>query len=285
MKKTFFYYPWIIAGLLFLLVLCPVCAQVAHAQMQEMGDEELSLVSARSGITLAISGSAMRYEADSIWIGDTDHFPDNLIRLNDVVVDDGAGGYFSFSTPEEYPITMDVGTSAAGDTLVMMYLTDHTYPRTIRVGGIEFCGQDIGSLAIEGMTVTDNQVNIGAHGGIDLEESMRLNIDAIRYAYSLTEELGLLGIHLGGSFSGAAEDPTSWVSSGSFRFGDIAGDNPVTFDVGTTSVGDKTAIILDVPMQGSLRVEGVSFGGTDFGPIAIDGIRVHHFTTVISPGT
>lgn len=265
------------------MVMCLVCTQIACAQMQELGDDQLSLVSARSGITLSVRDSAMRYTNESIWIGDTDHDPAHLIKFNEVSVDDGAGGYFSFSTPGLDPITIDVGTDGFGKTVVALFLTDHTYPRTISVGNIDFCDQDIGGLSIEEMTITDNQVYIGAHGGIDLEDSMRLDIENIRYAYNTSEELTFSGITLAGSFAGSPEDPTAWVSSGKFQLGDMTGDNPVTCDVGTNAAG-KTALLINMPMQGSLRVEGVSFGGSDFGPCAIDGIRVHHLNMLISPG-
>jgi hypothetical protein len=35
-------------------------------------------------------------------------------------------------------------------------------------------------------------------------------------------------------------------------------------------------------MQGTLRVEDVTFGGNSFGPIAIDGINVHHLLLKIN---
>jgi len=38
-----------------------------------------------------------------------------------------------------------------------------------------------------------------------------------------------------------------------------------------------------VPIQGSLRVENVNFGGNDFGPIAIDGINAHRMSLSFHP--
>jgi len=39
----------------------------------------------------------------------------------------------------------------------------------------------------------------------------------------------------------------------------------------------------NLPMKGTVRVEDVTFGGTDFGPSAIDGITVHHLLVQFSP--
>jgi hypothetical protein len=40
---------------------------------------------------------------------------------------------------------------------------------------------------------------------------------------------------------------------------------------------------LKLPMEGSLRVEDVKFGGSDFGPLALDGIEVHRLAIQINP--
>jgi len=43
-------------------------------------------------------------------------------------------------------------------------------------------------------------------------------------------------------------------------------------------------IFMSLPMAGTVRVAGrLTFGGQDFGPIAIEGIHVHRLNVKISP--
>jgi hypothetical protein len=70
--------------------------------------------------------------------------------------------------------------------------------------------------------------------------------------------------------------------TGLFQVGDVAGGNPATFDVGQGEDG-MVAVSLNLPMRGSLRVESLQWGGTDFGPMAIDDIQVHRLTVRFIP--
>lgn len=301
----------IIAFIILLIFLYPIRSSAAMVVLSEV---ELSRLIAGAGVSVDIKGSA-RITVDSVYITDTDpaHDPWHKIEFNDIVIDDGAGGGFSFDTPAGMPITIDVGADASGRTIVRIsgaeffvsffpplisnifpfnlvpllgipaavpFLSSGSEPRYYRAGSIVFCNQDLGSLYMDRITQKDTILNIGAHGGVDFDYASRVDIGEFRYTYNTTpQSLKAIGIHLAGSATGALDDPSdpsTWEFTGPFKVGDLFSNpvNPATIDVGTNSSG-KTSLFLNLPMQGCLRVEKVEFGGTDFGPCAIDGITVH----------
>jgi hypothetical protein len=295
----------------------------SSAEMAALSETELSRIIAGAGIDIDITGSAARITLESFYFTDvTDHDPAtpeidyNKIEFNNIVIDDGAGGYFSFDTPTDKPITIDVGTDASGKTIARiggsglfvsfvpsflssilpfspfpifgimgvapLDFSSGSEPRSYRAGSLVFCDQDIGSLYVDGITRRDEILNIGAHGGVDFDYANRLDIDEFRYTYNTTPaSLTVHGIHLAESVTGAPDDPAAWVFTGAFKVGDISSD-PATIDVGTDA-NDKTSMLLNLPMQGCLRIENVNFGGVDFGPCAIDGIKVHRLQVQITP--
>jgi hypothetical protein len=291
--------------------------------MRVLSEAELSRINAGGGVDIDVEGSAARIILESFYFSDvTDHDPAtpeidyNKIEFNSIVIDDGAGGYFSFDTPTDKPITIDVGTNASGKTIARiggsglfvsfvpsflslifplnpfpifgimgaapLDFSSGSEPRWYRAGSLVFCGQDLGSLYVDGITRKDEILNIGAHGGIDFDYAGRVDIDEFRYTYNTApQSLAAHGIHLAASVTGAPENPAAWAFTGAFKVGDIL-NNPATIDVGTDAY-DKTSMFLNLPMQGCLRVENVDFGGQDFGPCAIDGIKVHRLQVQITP--
>lgn len=305
------YLPSLMASLLVLMLSFP---HTASAGMTSLGDEELSSITAQSGVSIAISEGWARISYDSWYIEDTDHnvnwdTPEtgdtdgNRIEFNDLVIDDGAGGYFSFASYGE-PFTFDVGASPYEDdqTLISMRLSSHGNPRTLSVGNFVFLGRDIGSLALNDMTERGQYILLGPHGdggcGIDFEYGAKMDIGAFEYTYNHDSATGdsqsllVSAIHLCNNASGAPENPAAWAFNGTFRIGDFEESNPATFDVGSNPEVGKTIVRLNVPMKGSLRVENVSLVSgpdsatiSDFGPCALDGIKVHRMTIDLVPGS
>ena len=266
-----------------------------QAQLNEVSEEELSQVSAQSGITRVIGDSQFRVTLDSYRISDTDHSPRNWMELNNITIDDGLGGYFSMDTPanEADFNTIDVGTDSSGRFNVLMNMSTNVEPRTYTVGNFVFCDQDLGSIKLSNVRHGTDMLTIGSHMdgtcGIDMEYQTKIDIDSLTYTYNFSplpnfpRSLVLSGIHLSQFSLGSPEDPTSWISMGKFKFGDLANDNPITLDVGTNENTGVTSCFMNIPMQGTARVENVEFHKQDFGPIAIDGINVHHLCIQI-PG-
>lgn len=271
---------------LFLTALILYMPAALHAQMQEVGERELSQVSAQSGIIYVIGNSQLRISYDSFSFSDTDHDPLSWIELNNFTIDDGNGGYFSLDTPEDAEDfnTIDVGTDGSGITSVFLNLYLNMEPRTLTVGNFVFCGQELGSLRLENYrTLQSNLATFAGRGngatGIVMDYQTEIIIDSLKFIYNTQpSSLSLNNIHLSQYASGDPADPSTWTFSGRFKLGDRANNNPVSIDVGTIDRGDGTSytsVFYNVPMTGSMRAENVNFGGNSFGPCAIDGLNVH----------
>jgi hypothetical protein len=128
---------------------------------------------------------------------------------------------------------------------------------------------------------------IGPHpgSGISFEFSQHLDINTLSYNYNTTSALTFSGISVSDSFSGTLEDPSSWSSNGEFKIGNVNTSGtfaPATIDA-TTDGDGRSYVAFNLPMSGSIRLSNLSFGGTDFGPVAIDGIHIEKLTIEI-PG-
>lgn len=288
------------------------------AQMREVSESDLSQVYAQAGISYNWGDSLVNITFDSFKISDTDHYdinnqPTNWLEFNNISISGPGGGFTLDESPNEgvpwlYQFSnLDIGTVTTGDgqTRTVLTLTDatNTNPRTWTIGNLVFCNQDLGSIQFDIKDVDPSVFILTSHGagasGIEFEYHSNLQIDNFTYNYNTTGgSLNIAGIHLAESATGAPNDPSTWAFSGQFQIGDIIGGtipidnnpsntayaNPATFDVGTSSDG-TTSAYLNLPMKGTIRVESVNLGGTDFGPIAIDGITVHHLALRLNPGS
>ena len=283
----------VLAAVLLLLLAAIISAGPAKAaQPANLSDAELAGVTAQAGISINVETKS-RVDILEYSISDT---PDlgvdrQWIKFKHITVDDGAGGYFTTATSIDDPIRVDIGTNDAGRTLVSVYDPSHVLPRWYGIEDIEFCDLAIGSINLDALSMGPSLYRAGAHadgtgGGYDFDYSTRITAQALRFTYNnVPEALTLSGIHLAGSASGAENDPATWSFTGNFKIGDIDAGTPAKIDVVTNSddAPGVTSLVLNLPMQGSLRVENVNFGGNDFGPIAIDGINVHRLSLSFHP--
>lgn len=190
------------------------------------------------------------------------------------------------------------------------------------IGNIKFgsCDnvKDLGWADIGVFDLRSFQYYSAPHGdGIDFEYDLELHIDHLMYGYKDNpptgcEALSFSNIHIGQTFGfdfGAlgGDDPASpstWYTDpaintpiGEFKIGDMFGDvassihsNPATYDVATIgdcpdpSIANHLAMVLNLPIQGSIRFEKAEFGSTDFGPGAIDGIHAYRLEAFLIPG-
>ncbi len=280
------------ASVLFIIFAYLSCPPSWARQAVVMSDAELAEMTGQAGINIYTS-IATRYTA-SVWkVSDTDSTPVNWLEFRNITIDDGNGGYFLIQTPSlDETMTLDVGTNDAGRTLVAFKDYRHASPRWYSVGEMVFCNQSLGGLHLDGVTLGPSLHRFGAHadgtgGGYDFDLSTRAYAQAFRYTYNTgSEALTLSGIHLVNSATGASDqpaDPSTWSFAGAenvFRIGNIDHNDPAKLDVVSSSTG-QTSLILSLPLEGSLRVENVVFGGNNFGPIAIDGIKAHRLTIEI----
>jgi hypothetical protein len=277
-----------------LLCLAILMLPVTAGAMTPIDDYGLSNVTGQAGVTINMD-VMMNSTFDSFQISDTDSNPVNWIEFNNVSITS------RWLTLPGSPITFDIATmdniSNTEITFVNLILSQDTSPQTWNIGNIVFVNQDIGSLQIENMMTVDPSVlRFSSHpaagtSGIEFEYLSNWEIQNISYNYNTSGgSLQLSGINFAGSASSPTDDPSNpstWQFTGQFRVGDLFGGNipvdstnasvpnPATIDVGSTSEG-YTSLFLNLPMMGTIRVADVQLGGQDFGPIAIDGIVVHH---------
>jgi hypothetical protein len=288
-----------VAVFLFILAALLAVAPSGAAEPVVLTDAALAGVTGQAGISISTDMS-VRITA-SVWkFSDTSSTP-QWLELQNITVDDGNGGYFHAYAPLNNPETVDIGTNDAGRTLVSFLDSSQVSPRWYSVGNLVLCNQSLGSLNLDALSVGPSLQRYGAHadgtgGGLDFDYTTSVTAQAFRYTYSSTVPgtLTLSGIHLvyqadllgkNGTGDNPA-DPTTWAFTGAnnvFRIGDIDGGNPAKVDVVTQTTTGSTSLYLTLPMQGTLRVEDVNFGGNDFGPIAIDGIQVHRLIVKMSP--
>ena len=264
----------------------------AFAALRSLGDGELSAVTGRAGVSIDLN-LAVQVSMDSFKISDTSSTP-NWLVLKGFTIDNGSGGPFYLGTSDAAfnltPITLDVATDASGRTTLAIADPSGMNPRFYTVDDLIFAGQELGGLRVGPVVQGPSTLLIsasapGSASGVEFEYKTRIDMGSFSYAYNPTSALSLNGVHLFGSASGAPElDPASWGMSGSFQIGDLtsATPNPATFNVGTDQSG-VSSTTMNLPMQGSLRVEDLSFGSTSFGPIAIDGINVHRLQMRFTP--
>jgi hypothetical protein len=271
-----------------LVVLCMLLAPPVVSGMTALGDGDLAAIRAGSGISLDITGTA-RITVGSVYYQDTD--TGNRIEFNNIVWGGSEpGGTFSFATPAGDPVTEDIGTDSAGRTYVNLHDSTQVSPQTFS-SDLSFCGQTLGSIKVSDIVRTENNLIIGAHGGLDFQYNEKIDIGSAKYTYNTTSSDNALtfnGIHLSGTASGDPEgNPNTWTYSGPFKIGDIAGANPAQIDIGTNSSG-TTVLQYELPMTGSIRVEDVIFG-TDagnpkhFGPMVLDNLNVQMLAIRINP--
>ena len=289
----------VLATVLLLLVAAIISAGPAKAAgPANLSDAELAGVTAQAGININVETKS-RVEIIEYSISDA---PDpgvnrQWIRFKHFVVDDGTGwnptkkGYFTTATSLDDPIMLDVGTNDAGRTLVSVYDPSHVLPRWYSIEEFEFVSASIGSICLDALSMGPSLYRVGSHadgtgGGYDFDYSTRITAQALRFTYNnVPEELALSGIHLAASASGTENDPSTWAFAGNFKIGDIDAGTPAKVDVvtNTDDAPGVTSLVMNVPVQGSLRVENVNFGGNDFGPIAIDGINAHRLSLSFHP--
>jgi len=165
-------------------------------------------------------------------------------------------------------------------------------------------------------------IRLGAHtNGIDLYASMNVYVNTIDFPNcSIAESTGneyqnttaemnvqrIKGIYACQSFTGAPEDPSTWVGNGNLRIGNFAYNTSYAYSLGSITtplyasmdVGasdGKTYLCLNLPLTGSIRVNNLRMedddyewtyklvggwakrletAGLNMGPIAVDGMTM-----------
>jgi len=304
-----------IFGLIFILVML-FHPTAGDAQMKLLNNEDLADICAGTGVTLWIKDISLEVTINSFKFTGTDGSAIEFkgIAVNGSTVNpltgssDGNSHAAYFSNIDDNVITYDIftventSTTIDGKTILSIDNTNWNTTHTIAspnwtqqvyysVDDIVFCTHSLGSMNIGSVNLHSTYTMLTANGrvGPAWETGISLDIDEFKYVYNTAPtSLAFQNIYLSGSASGTESDPSTWAFSGQFKIGDFGtplgtGYNPADMNIITRDDNGKTVIVLNLPMSGSFRVKDVNFGGTDFGPIAIDGINVHSLNVEISP--
>jgi hypothetical protein len=276
------------------LVLVPLLCAVApkaDARWEEMDDTAMDQVAAEAGLSIEFTTMGYRCGIENLSLTDTD--TGNALELNDLVIHDGSGNPFTLRTAGE-AITIDVlgvedpANPLEGRATVSIRMPLLEQMKSITVGQIVFCDQEMGRLHIGNITMPESHWYLSGHGGLDMEFGLVSRIDHLDYTYNespVPGRLNLSGLHMAGDFTANPlddpADPGTWSPAGTFRIGDMAAGQPATLDIVGDGTGGTAHLSLNLPARGSLRVENTAFGSSQFGPCAIDGIRVHRLTVAL----
>jgi len=301
------------------LIFFSLFAENLAAQMNEVTESDLSQVYAQAGVEYNWGNSRLLVTADTISISDADDAKDWLELNNFSVTGPIDGQYFTFDSltdTSQYlyfkPNTLDVATGTAVDgtnkTFYQMVTNTQQSPRTYTVGNLVFCTQDLGRVQFDARNIDPTFIRVAGRSagakGLEFEYLSNWRVDNFVYQHNTAGgSLAVSAINLAEYASGPADnpaDPSTWQFTGHFRIGDLLGGNidvdnnpanpalpnPATFDVGTTDDGTTvtTCAYFNLPLKGSIRAGSVSLGGTNFGPVAIDGIVAHHLYIKFNPG-
>jgi len=269
-----------------------VLSAPAFARLQPMADARLSQVCGRSGIDLGLGNVSIYVNTGTVRYDASDGGYAEFANLS---ITNGQGGPLTFNTGAE-PVTFDAFTvndpasPINGKSMLALKAPDWLQEIAVSSDHFIFCGQDLGAMDFGIIHKPSYALYLSDHAasGVDFEYDAAANVDAFRYTYNTAPEtFELQGIHLAGSATGAPEDPATWAFTGNFEIGDMFNANPATFDVGSftdSGTGNQlAAIAMNLPMQGTIRVEDVRFGAQDFGPCAIDGLMVHRLQVMLVP--
>jgi hypothetical protein len=258
----------------------------------ELSREELKNQTAQAGMSVAIDNAVVYHESSSLKFIDADETDAGYLGFRDIkqlytyntgdvdVDGDGVMGHLNIdiANPEE-------SVDHYSKPFVAMECSDWETLSFFQAGTIDFNGTEIGSLAITGTGFPEWNLYFGAHdAGIDFEAGFKAKINSFKYKYGDPANdhwLGFDNLYISNSFSGHSDDPsdpTTWVSEGRFKIGDFQNNKPATFDIGVRESDNSPAIFLSTPMTGSVRMENIHIESNDFGPAAIDGIKVHNMS-------
>jgi len=151
------------------------------------------------------------------------------------------------------------------------------------LGEMKWCGEQFGRWEIGRIIQYENaHTYISGHSmGLDMEIAARFKIENIYYIYGsgANDYNNSHMLHIAQNFSGDARYPSSWSFSGNLLIGDLANNRPATLDFG--SDGSSNMLALNLPIKGSLGIESVQLGGTDFGPVLISGMDIKYLKLYI----
>ncbi|MFA6011297.1 MAG: hypothetical protein WC799_15030 [Desulfobacteraceae bacterium] len=169
-------------------------------------------------------------------------------------------------------LSLDVGINPATNQVMLFADSpDLSIVTDLTVDNIDFCGENIGKINVNDFTLSSFHLYAGPHvnqTGIDFETGQRTTIETMTYQYGNTEDLSLIlsGVCLASSFNGTT-------AIGEFKVGDLSSGKQASININYDISENRSFLALNLPMEGSLHIENITFGGNDLGALTLDGIH------------
>ncbi|BCS95560.1 hypothetical protein DSLASN_11920 [Desulfoluna limicola] len=274
----------------------------AHA-LQSLSTGQMKEATAQAGISIALKN----VKIESYDTGYTISNPDDplqylsfqnghsTLELTNSSSDLNGDGLIGCITIDLFTVNAPVNP-AFGQPFFYLKSNDMELDYDLTIDTVTFCGNDIGSITLNSFAMPSFHLYLGAHdSGIDAELGAQISIEQFNYGTHGTDNLVLSGITFAEAFTGfPSDDPTTWQPTGKFTIGDIASGNPMTMDIAADNTdvwqftdkggADYTVtnprsgsgfIAINMPVQGSIRIDNMNFGGNDLGSFALDNIQAH----------
>jgi len=270
-----------------------LCGSGPAFGLESLDDSALEQVVAAGGVSVAPVDVALYWSIDRLRYVDTD--TGHALQMNQIRLHDGAGGPLRFGNGSQ-PVNIDmqslIDPFGSGEERSMLDIEAQDWRQQLylSVEQLFFCGQELGRLDVDAVQVPQFYSYLAGHGsGVDVEVGAAIQIDSLRYTYNVNgQQLAFNGLTFAAGATGVPEDPTSWAFSGNYQIGDLAAGRPARLDVVSevqAATGEEwSRLRLQLPSGGSVRLENLHAAGRDFGPLAIDGLRVHRLQLDFVPG-
>jgi len=264
--------------------------------LEKMDKSRLRSETGQAGIDIGMDNIVIYHGVDSVKIANPADPENNYVGFGNIkglgVFETGAADVDGDNIAGK--LTLDVGsvinsTPATADDIPLVFLScpDWMQNVDVMIGNIDWCGKNIGSAEMRGFSLPSWHAYIGAYNGagIDFQLGFRTKIEEIKFNYGETvESFSVKKLQTAGTFKENPDDnpsdPSTWEASGEFKAGDALADtpNPASIDIGVRTNDDLTTtpiVQMELNASGSIRASDIAFGSKSFGPVAIDGIKVH----------
>lgn len=269
--------------------------------LEKMDKKQLKAETGQAGLDIAMDSVVIYHGSDSVRVANPSDPENNYVSFENIkglgVFETGAADIDNDGVAGK--LTIDVGTvtnnpDITTDDMPLVFLSCPDWMQNIDVliGNVNWCGKSIGSAEIRGFSLPSWHAYIGSYNGagVDFQLGFRTKIEEIKFNYGENgESFSVNKLQAAGTFAhdpsdaiqDNPEDPSTWKASGEFKVGDALAStpNPASIDIGVRENADGTTtpiIQMQLNASGSIRASDIAFGTQSFGPMAIDGIKVHN---------
>ncbi len=289
-----------IIQLICILIFLSTIPTTALSRLIELSNSQMENIVAQAGITIGISNyKTYRYFK---YIGYEDTDTNGTIFLKDIELMEtlNTGNVDTNGDNLQSGVIIDVFQNPDSIPMVSYIADDFDHKFSLHTADIDFCNTSIGSLDIDEFhPYSERYYATGHSDGVDFQYNLGLEMTNLDYKYQNNpantppyKSLHIDKLYLVNSFTDNPNDdptdPSTWIGKGQFQFGDLnpygsSNYTPATFDVGVDPDTNLAQMVISLPMKGSIRISDLRVGDNDFGPIAIDGINVHHMVIRLIP--